>query len=392
MDKRVDVFISGGGIAGLTAAVALRRLGLSVTLADPAPPATEQNAQGSDLRSTAFLQPARNLLEDFGIWPDFADVAVPLEALRVVDLSGDPPAVKTDRIFQSSDLGEAPFAWNLPNWLVRQRLCKIEPDLDIRFEVGFQSMLRRDRAVLVRLTDGSTLRAGLVLAADGVASPVRVEAGIEVDRWRYGQKAMAFVAAHELPHQNVSTELYHSGGAFTLVPLPDQNGNPASAVVWMNDGPRALELKAMSDEDLGEEATKRSASILGDLQVSSPVRMWPVVTQRAKRMVAKRVALMAEAAHVLPPIGAQGLNTSLADVRVLIDLVQEGVEPGSEAFLGRYAKRRESDIATRARVVDLYNRVCRSGEPPVQALRSLGLSLVHDISPLRQAVMRAGMG
>ena len=361
MSERVDIFVSGGGIAGLTAAVALQRLGLSVVLADPSPPVSAQNEEGSDLRSTAFLQPASGFLEEFGIWANLADTAVPLEALRVVDLFGEPPDIRTDKIFQSSDLADAPFAWNLPNWLVRKRLSDAATGVDLRLGVGFRSMLCRDREALVQLTDGSTVRAGLVLAADGRASPVRAAAGIDVKTWRYGQKALAFVVNHEVPHQNVSIELYLSGGAFTLVPLPDQDGRPASAVVWMNDGREAVRLSELSSEDLGVATTERSAGILGNLHVISPVRTWPVVTQKASAMVAKRVALMAEAAHVLPPIGAQGLNTSLADVRVLVDLVREGLEPGSEVFLRRYAAAREKDIAARARVVDLYNRVCRSG-------------------------------
>jgi 2-octaprenyl-6-methoxyphenol hydroxylase len=178
-----------------------------------------------------------------------------------------------------------------------------------------------------------------------------------------------------------------------LVPLPDVQGGPASAVVWMNDGRRSLDLLAMDEAAFGAEATLRSCGVLGPLTLASPRRLWPVVTQSADRLTAQRTAIVAEAAHVLPPIGAQGLNTSLHDVAALVDLAAADPEGlGAPAMLAAYETARARDIRTRATAIDLFNRVCRSGEAPVQALRLAGLKAVHDIAPLRRAVMRAGLG
>jgi 2-octaprenyl-6-methoxyphenol hydroxylase len=396
MSETSDIFISGGGIAGLTAALAMSRLGLSVTLTDPAPPPEAADAEGSDLRSTAFLQPARDLFEDLGLWAALEPHATPLETLAVIDCAGDPPRPRTERAFRSSDLGAAAFGWNLPNWLTRKLLTEAlaaTSGIDLRLGTGFRSILTREREAIVTLDDGSRLRARLAIAADGRASPLREAVEIPAETIRYGQKALAFNVTHDTPHRNISTELYLSGGAFTLVPLPDYQGKPASAVVWMNDGPEAARLMALDADAFGKAATERSCEVLGALTLASPRRSWPVVTQRAQRLAAERTALIAEAAHVLPPIGAQGLNTSLHDVRVLVDLAREAPEAIGEAgWLRRYAKAREGDIRARARVIDLYNRVCRSDAPPVQALRSLGLSVVHDLAPLRKGVMRAGLG
>ena len=389
-----DIFISGGGIAGLSAALGFATAGFRVVLADPAPPPQNAEADGSDLRSTAFLQPARTLLDAFGAWDLLDSHATPLETLRVIDCAGDPPTIRTERAFRSHDLGEPAFGWNLPNWLTRRVLSEkaaAHPGIDLRLGTGFKSLLSRDREAIVTLTDATRLRARLAIAADGRASPLREAAGIGTEITRYGQKALAFAVTHDLAHESVSTELYLSGGAFVLVPLPDHDGRPASAVVWMNDAPGATRLMAMDDDAFARAATERSCHVLGELHLASARRSWPVVTQRATALTAQRVALVAEAAHVLPPIGAQGLNTSLHDVRILLDLARAAPdELGSPAMLDRYAKTRMRDI--RARVIDLYNRVCRSDAPPVQALRSLGLKLVHDIAPLRQGVMRAGMG
>jgi 2-octaprenyl-6-methoxyphenol hydroxylase len=396
MRQAVDIFVSGGGIAGLTAAAAFGQAGFTVLLADPAPPVDAAEGDGSDLRSTAFLQPARDLFDRAGLWDALAPHATPLEVLRAVDTTGWPPEIRATRDFRADDISDRPFGWNLSNWQTRHVITQTiarTPGVELRMGVGFARLLTREREALVALTDGTALRARLVIAADGRDSPVREAAGIGVSVARYGQKALAFNVTHPYPHENVSTELYNSGGAFVLVPLPDLRGGPASAVVWMNDGRRSLDLLAMDEAAFGAEATLRACGLYGPLTLASPRRLWPVVTQQAERLTAQRVAIVAEAAHVLPPIGAQGLNTSLHDIRALLGLAVADPEGlGAPAMLAAYETARARDIRTRATAIDLFNRVCRSGEAPVQALRLAGLKAVHDIAPLRRAVMRAGLG
>ncbi|MEO0702785.1 MAG: FAD-dependent monooxygenase [Pseudomonadota bacterium] len=396
MTTPVDIFISGGGIAGLVAAAAFGRAGFSVCLADPAPPVDKAEAEGSDLRSTAYLQPARDLLETAGLWDTLAPHATPLDALRVIDTTGWPPEPTATREFRADELGELPFGWNLPNWLTRKVLADHIATLDrvdLRLGVGFKSLLQRETAALITLTDGTRLSAKLAIAADGRASPLREAAGISVTTTRYGQKALAFSVTHPHPHGNISTEIYNAGGAFTLVPLPDHQGGPASAVVWMNDGPRAAELMAMAPPKFEAEMTARSTALLGHLTLASPRRMWPVITQRATRLAAQRVAITAEAAHVLPPIGAQGLNTSLNDIAALLQIATAAPgEIGAGNMLSAYEKNRTRDIKARAAVIDLFNRICRSDTAAIQALRTRGLKAVYDITPVRRAVMQAGLG
>ena len=395
MTDRADIFISGGGIAGLISAAAFADAGFSVVLAEPAPPPVNAEADGSDLRSTAYLKPACDLLESIGLWSDLLPSATALETLRVVDSAGDPPVAQTIRSFDAEDLGEPAFGWNLPNWLTRKLLAEklaSAPNVDLRFGTGFADILTREREAIVSLTDGSRLRTKMAIAADGRASPLRAAKGIDVETTRYGQKALAFVVSHPVPHESVSTEIYLSGGAFTLVPLADQDGTPSSAVVWMNDGQRAAELNDMDAETFSAAATERSTGILGALTLISNRRSWPVVTQRATSLTAERTALIAEAAHVLPPIGAQGLNTSLHDVSALLTLAAARPEAlGDAQMLADYAAARQRDIHARAKAIDLFNRVCKSREPSIQALRRLGLKLVYDVAPLRKGIMRAGM-
>lgn len=389
-----DVFISGGGLAGLTLAAALADAGLAVVLADPAPPVADPEAEGSDLRSTAYLQPARDLFERVGVWPALAPHATPLSALRIVETEGHPPHIRADRTFRADDVSDRPFGWNVPNWRARAALAEaVAERVDLRLGTGFASMLARDAHVLLTLSDGSRLRARLAIGADGRGSPLRAAAGIEVRTTRYGQKALAFAVSHDVPHATVSIEIYRRGGAFTLVPLPDHEGRPASAVVWMHDGPATAALARMTPEALGLAATERSAAVLGQLRPITPVGVFPIVTQEATRLTARRTALVAEAAHVLPPIGAQGLNTSLADVAALARLAGEDPEGvGTPDWLARFEADRARDIRVRALAIDLFNRLCRSDDPAAHALRATGLRAVHDSAPVRRRIMQAGLG
>ena len=369
---------------------------LSVVLADPTPPPISDDSPSADLRSTAFLQPAKVLFEELGLWNLLSEDAQPLEKLAVIDCAGHPPVPRTERVFEPTDLEETVFGWNLPNWSTRKLLAEAaqkDGRIDIRFGTGFKSILTRESEAMVMLDDGTRLRTRLAIAADGRNSPLRVAVGIQLRTTRYGQKALAFNVTHTEPHKDISTELYLSGGAFTLVPLPDLDGQHASSVVWMNDGDVASDLLAMDADTFSEAATTRSCGLLGNLSLASKRQFWPVITQTATHLTAERTALIAEAAHVLPPIGAQGLNTSLNDVHSLIQLAKDHPDDiGSRDWLAAYAKAREGDIQMRARVIDAYNRMCRSGAAPVQALRSFGLKAVHDMAPVRKGVMRAGLG
>ncbi len=394
--ERVDIFIAGGGIAGLVAAAGFGHAGFSVLLADPSPPAATGADPGADLRSTAFLRPALALFQEIGLWPVLEPHAVRLDVLRVIDTTGMPPIVGDSRSFSPEELGEDTFGWNLPNWLTRAELLKFvetQPNIELAMGTGFAGLMTREAEAFVSLTGGRRIRARLVIGADGRDSAVRDAAGIETRTWRYGQKVLAFNATHPVPHGNVSTEIYNQGGAFTTVPLADIDGTPASAIVWMNHGPEAQRLAGLAEQDFNAEMTLRSCGLMGPMQRSGGLSLWPVITRRALQLTAERVALVAEAAHALPPIGAQGLNTSLHDVAALLDLAR--AEPqalGSAAHLSRYARRRAADIALRAQAIDLFNRVCKSPDPTLQSFRRTGLKLVHDLPGLRRAVMRAGLG
>ncbi|GFE65966.1 UbiH/UbiF family hydroxylase [Litoreibacter roseus] len=393
MAESFDIIVSGGGVAGLTAACLFGSDGRRVLCVDPTPPVTLRDSEGADLRSTAFLQPSVQVLERAGVWIKLAPFANPLETMRIADAATD-GTVRTSRDFNASDISELPFGWNIPNWLIRRELVARLEDLetvDFRPGVATTRMLARTSGAKVWLSEGDPVTADLVIAADGRNSALRQNAGIEVKTTRYGQKALAFAVTHPVPHENVSTEIHRTGGPFTLVPLPDYDGTPSSAVVWMETGAEAQRLFDLDEAAFEAEMSHRSCHVMGPLTLASRRTIWPIISQIADRFSAQRLALVAEAAHVVPPIGAQGLNMSLADLDLLRELSAK--HPlGSDAMLQTYDRRRRLDVRFRVTGIDLLNRTSMTDAQWFRDLRRAGIGLIHDAAPVRKTLMQLGLG
>jgi len=394
--ESTGIVISGGGVAGLMAAAAFGAEGFGVICVDPAPPVTDGRAEGADLRTTAFLQPAVALMDEIGLWPRLAPHATPLQVMRIVDAGGDLAEPRILHDFDASEISDSPFGWNLPNWLLRRELVghlASLPNVDFRPGTATARVLTRDSAALVTLSDSTGIEARLLIAADGRNSFVRDSLGIGVSTTRYGQKALAFAVTHPIPHGNVSTEVHRSGGPFTLVPLPDRDGQPCSAVVWMDRGPEIRGLMALQREGFEAAMTERSAGLLGPLTLASRLTVWPIISQIAHHFAGERTALIAEAAHVVPPIGAQGLNMSLADLRALRDLARHRPEGlGDAAMLDAYHRARWPEVRARLAGIDLLNRASMAGGRVLRDARAAGLNMLGSAAPLRSSLMRLGMG
>ncbi|MEE4188235.1 MAG: UbiH/UbiF family hydroxylase [Roseobacter sp.] len=395
-DQNYDVVISGGGIAGLTAAAAFGTAGFSVACLDPAPPVTDRDDLRADMRSTAMLQPAKAVLEQSGLWERLAPHAASLQIMRIVDAGGPEPEARLTKEFNAAELSDEPFGWNFPNWLLRHEIvARLEalPNVDFRPGTGTKTLFTREGEARVGLSDGTRMTTRLVIAADGRHSPMRQAAGIEVTTRRYGQKALAFTVTHPIPHENVSTEIHRTGGPFTLVPLPDRDGLPASAVVWMDDGPLSQSRLTQDVTAFEQEMSERSCYLFGPLTLTSHRTIWPIISQQAARLSGERLALIAEAAHVVPPIGAQGLNMSLADTATMLKLAQDRPEGlGDRQMLDAYHNARHADVSLRVQGIDLLNRTSQISTPVLRDARAAGLNALYTLAPVRRMLMQMGLG
>lgn len=391
-----DILISGGGAAGLIAAAAFGAEGFRVICCDPTPPVTDERQAGADLRTTAFLHPSRALLARAGLWDRFAPHAAALQIMRIIDAGGADHTARLTRAFDAADISDQPFGWNLPNWLIRREaLARLAELPNVTFLPGTATtgLTTRATEAIVTLSDGRRVTTRLVVAADGRASAMRAAAGIGVRTTRYGQKAVVCTTTHPVAHHNVSTEIHRSGGPFTLVPLPDRDGLPSSAIVWMERGPEAERLAALPLPAFEAALNERSTGVLGHLSVVTGRQCWPIISQLADRFHGERVALIAEAAHVVPPIGAQGLNMSLADLGALVDLcVDHRADPGTAEMLARFSRARWPEVKARVTGIDLLNRASMVSARPLRDLRAAALGSLYAVKPVRKLLMRAGLG
>ncbi|MFC6490639.1 FAD-dependent monooxygenase, partial [Nitratireductor sp. GCM10026969] len=244
-------------------------------------------------------------------------------------------------------------------------------------------------SVTARLADATTVRAVLAVAADGRKSPAREAAGIATRTRPLPQSALVLNFGHTRHHGFTSTEFHTEHGPCTQVPLP---GGFRSSLVWVMQPANAETLKTLDETALSERLERQLQSILGRVAVEPGCQVYPLSTALPARFAARRIALVGEAAHVFPPITAQGLNLGLRDVAELARIVHaHGQDPGAPAALERYDARRRPDITARSRVVNLFNASLLTSLLPAQLARSAGLGLLDSMPLLRGFFMREGM-
>lgn len=384
---KADIIVVGAGPAGLVAALCLATRH-RIALIGP-PEATRQ----VDRRTTALLGASVDLLENIGVWEFLAGRATPLDGIRIVD---DRKGLlrAPELTFRAREIGITSFGANVENQdLVAALLDMVRRTTAVtRIDGAVAGVdLASDRAT-IRLEDGRTFDARLVIAADGRNSLIRKDCGIGTKTWAYPQSALAVSFSHSRAHDSVSTELHRRNGPLTVVPLAGR----ASSLVWVERPEEAVRLAGLPDAQLAQILEAELQGLLGSITKLGHRGVFPLSGLTAEAMGRRRVALLGEAAHVMPPIGAQGLNLGFRDAAALAEIVdaaaQAGTDIGSDDVLRRYERARMSDIRTRQMSVDALNHSLLSDFLPVQALRGAGLHLLAHLKPLREAVMRAGMG
>ena len=380
-----DVAVVGGGPAGLAAAIAIAQSGAKVALI------ARRSAYG-DNRTTALLGESIDFLEALEVWPRCRDQAAALRVMRLVDDTGRlirAPEVR----FSCDEIGLDVFGYNIENRVLVSALEERTAALTslTRFDDEAAAIQAEDNVAWVQLANGGALSARLVVGADGRHSLCREAAAITVQRRELHQAALTFNVSHARPHQNISTEFHTPRGPCVFVPL---SGN-RSSVVWVAEPKEADRLMALSDEELSDAAEVRSHSILGKMQVEPGRNRFPLAIEQPRQFANTRIALVGEAAHVLPPIGAQGLNMGLRDAADMAGVVRNalaaGEDPGSALVLSRYASARRPDVMSRTFAIDIANRSLLSAFLPMQSLRAAGLHLIGSFGPLRRLAMREGL-
>ncbi|WP_274629050.1 UbiH/UbiF family hydroxylase [Arvimicrobium flavum] len=377
----LPILVVGTGPAGLLAAIALARGGQRVTLVGP--------GIALDRRTTALMTPALQFLNSLDLLSEIAPAAAPLRTMRIVD--GTSRLIRSPLVtFRASEIGQEHFGLNIPNsalLTVLEKAVSASPDIDWRKATISEWRCEPD-TVHARLDNDQEIAAALAVAADGRLSPARSAASISVSTKTYPQAALVLNFGHSRGHGFVSTEFHTETGPFTQVPLPGQR----SSLVWVVAPETAKELASLDDSALSIRIEERMQSILGRVSVEPGRQVYPLSATLPARFAQNRVALVGEAAHVFPPIGAQGLNLGIRDVQDIVRVIAENPQdPGSPPALTRYDGMRRPDILARSAGVNLLNRSLLSDLLPAQLARGLGLTLLGSLSPLRAFFMREGL-
>jgi 2-octaprenyl-6-methoxyphenol hydroxylase len=379
---RAEAAVVGGGPVGLLSAIAIAAAGIDTILIAP--------AAEDDHRTTALLAGSVTALTTLGAWEACRPQAAPLTSIRIIDdtrrLLRAPEVT-----FAAAEIGFDAFGFNVENRHLIGALQDRAGALNIRRITAPALALESDETgVTIKLADGDT-RVQLVVGADGQHSLCRAAVGIATHRRTYPQAALTLNLAHARPHQGIASEFHTERGPFTLVPLPGRR----SSLVCVLEPARAAALFAMDDTELAVEIERRAHSLLGKTDVEPGRGLFPLMVETARTFARDRIALVGEAAHVVPPIGAQGLNLGLRDAATLAEIVadarRQGADLGSPAVLARYEQQRRADVTARAIAVDLLNRSLLTDFIPVHGARGLSFFLADRIGPLRRALMREGV-
>lgn len=387
MDTSTDILIAGAGAAGLSVALALADDGHAVTIVGPPD-------LGGAARTVALFDGSVRFLDSLGVWSRVVDQSAALRVMRIVDDTKSLFAARPSE-FRSSEIGLDTFGWNIENAILVAALmdaARAHPRVRFIEDVVESYSLSPDAASVQTRAHGA-LAARLVVAADGRRSGARRAARISARTWEYPQVAITAIFAHRKPHGDVSTEFHTRQGPCTFVPLNGTAEHPyRSSLVWMMSPDEAQRRHALAAEDFAREAESASHNLLGRLTLLSTRGKIPMAGLTAKALTGQRLALVGEAGHVFPPIGAQGLNLGLRDCAHLAEAVAGGgTDPGAPDVLATYERLRRGDVATRTVGVDMLNRALLTNFMPVDFLRGAGLFALQNIGPLRRLAMREGV-
>jgi 2-octaprenyl-6-methoxyphenol hydroxylase len=388
-ELQADVLIAGGGLVGGTLACGLAAGGLSVVVVDTLDPA-EGLESAFDGRASAIALSSQRVLDGLGLWSSLQPQSAAIREIRVSD---------GDSLFflhyDRRDVGAEAFGYMVENRSIRKALdsrFKNFDELTLLAPARISMLERKPGHVRATLADGRSVRARLVVGAEGRRSPTRDHAGIKLTSWSYKQSAIVCTVAHELSHDHVAHERFLPAGPFAILPLPDNR----SSIVWTEREENVSALMALDDEAFLSELKSRFGDFLGKLEVVGPRWAYPLSLQYAERATDHRLVLAGDASHAMHPIAGQGLNMGLRDVAVLAEVLTDahrlGLDPGDGTVLDNYERWRRFDNTLMLAMTDGLNRLFSNDIAPLRLARDLGLAAVNKVPPLKKLFMQHAMG
>ncbi|MEM7067529.1 MAG: FAD-dependent monooxygenase [Pseudomonadota bacterium] len=381
-NKEYDILIAGGGLAGVTLALAAGRLGKSVCLCAP--------EVASDNRTTALLNDSVEFLETLDIWNELSKHVHPLKTMRILDGTSRLFRIQqTD--FHAKEIGLEAFGYNIRNRdFLSEVGIKLEDQTNVDvFQGQLESLDLKGNLILAKVSDAtgnsSIVHAKFIVGADGRNSVIRAHFGHGERKWAYPQTALVVDFEHEYPTGSASTEFHTETGPFTIVPQSSRT----AGLVWLEKPEEAERLKSLAIPDLETVLEEKMQSFLGKIKIEKPAQTFPISGLTARCFGDTHHALIGEAAHLFPPIGAQGFNLGIRDIRDLIKVFggnTDNQNPGRE-----YNALRSSDIQSRTIGVDMLNRSLLSDFLPVQLVRSIGIFALKKVPILRKRAMKLGI-
>ncbi|WP_371348025.1 ubiquinone biosynthesis hydroxylase [Ancylobacter sp. IITR112] len=395
-DQRYDAVMAGGGLAGLTLALALRQgLGESARLAVADPAFAAPRPASTDLRASAIAAGARRLFEALGVWERVAGEAQPILAMEITDSKLGDAARPVFLSFDGEVEPGEPFAHMLPNAVLQDAMTELARERGIALLPSrIAGFTPGSAGTALRLADGTEASASLLAACDGGRSKLRALAGIGVTGWSYHQSAIVMTVGHERPHEGKAIEHFLPAGPFAMLPLA---GNRCS-IVWTEATETAARLLKLPRVLLLDELEQRFGLELGEIEILDEPKAFPLGFQMARSFIGERLALVGDAAHTIHPIAGQGINMGLRDVAALAEAVTDaarlGLDIGGPDVLERYQRWRRFDTLAMGVATDGLNRLFGLRSDAVRLARDVGLGLVERLPALKGFFIRdaAGIG
>lgn len=384
-----DVIILGGGLVGLTLAIALEHHGLTAAVVDPMDP-EKALAAGFDGRASAIASASWRMLETVGIGDRLAPQGCAIHRIEVRD------GLQKDALDFTTAEDDEPLGIMVENRALRQVLREVSLEragLALHMPDRASAVERGEHGVTATLASGKVLKAPLLLACEGRNSPTRDAAGIRIANWKYDHAAIISAFDHSIDHGNVAHEIFYPAGPFALLPLKP---GTRSALVWTVKAADAPGVMALSERAFLAEVSKRTGGLLGEISLAAPRSSYPLGFHHAATITAQRLALVGDAAHGIHPIAGQGLNLGFRDVAALVEVLVEGarlgLDLGDAQLLARYQRWRSVDSLAVSVATDTLTRLFGIPGKPASAIRRFGLGMVQKLPPLKAAFMAEARG